>query len=263
MLWPSYLFLSGSALKLLTQPSFSLDHHPHQQAHSFLCWGRLETPKRGMNNSCISHYTYIPRDSSTIVIPEGLQITILAGFSGLRTDVRRLLGWGEWDEVQQGQVPGSALWFEAVPHMNDTVWEENSLGAALLKSNWVFWWTKSWMWAISVLLQPGRPTISWAASKEGWPGGRGRWLSLFTLLKPHLEYASKPGDPSMGGMQSCWRRSRGGLWRQSDGWNTSPMKKVWGYSGWRREGSRETSLQLSSALRELLNRRRITYYTVW
>jgi len=31
------------------------------------------------------------------------------------------------------------------------------------------------------LLEPKRPMVPWAASKEGWPAGKGRGLSLSTL----------------------------------------------------------------------------------
>lgn len=44
--------------------------------------------------------------------------------------------------------------------------------AALQRKTRGSWWTKS-----SVLLQPRKPLISWDASKEGWPAGRGRGLA--------------------------------------------------------------------------------------
>jgi len=40
-------------------------------------------------------------------------------------------------------------------------------------------------------LQPGRLTVSWAASKEGGPArqGRGLFPLYFSLTRPHLEYS--------------------------------------------------------------------------
>ena len=37
-------------------------------------------------------------------------------------------------------------------------------------------------------LQPRRPTVSWAASKEVWLAGQGRGLCPSVLMRPHLEY---------------------------------------------------------------------------
>ena len=45
--------------------------------------------------------------------------------------------------------------------------------AALWRRTWWSWWTKSWTWASSALLQPGRPTASWAAPTEEWLEGQG------------------------------------------------------------------------------------------
>lgn len=50
---------------------------------------------------------------------------------------------------------------------------------------------KHYMWAGNVHLQAKKPMESWAASKEVWPAGRGRWFIFFhsTLLKLQLEYS--------------------------------------------------------------------------
>ena len=67
------------------------------------------------------------------------------------------------------------------PSIN-TGWAENKLKAALRRRAWGCWWVKSWTWASNVCLQPRKPTVSWAASKEAWPAGRGRWFWPSALL---------------------------------------------------------------------------------
>jgi len=37
-----------------------------------------------------------------------------------------------------------------------------------------YWWMRSSTRASNVRLQPRKPTVSWAASREVWPAGRGR-----------------------------------------------------------------------------------------
>lgn len=44
-----------------------------------------------------------------------------------------------------------------------------------------------------MLLQLGRPMISWAASKGQWPAGKEKGLSLSALMKPCLEYSGGVG----------------------------------------------------------------------
>jgi len=79
-----------------------------------------------------------------------------------------------------------------------TEWGKISFIAALWRRTWESWQTRSWTWASSVRLQPGRPTITWAALKEEWPAGRGRWLSPSTRLLwgPIWRTASRPGASS-------------------------------------------------------------------
>jgi len=48
------------------------------------------------------------------------------------------------------------------------------------------------------------------------------------LVRPHLEYSSRPGAPSTGRTWSSWNKSRGGPLRWSEGWRTLPAKKGWG-----------------------------------
>ena len=55
---------------------------------------------------------------------------------------------------------------------------------------------KNWTWASSVCLHPGRPTLSWAASKEGRLGGQRRELSLSALpLWGHFWSTTSRSEP--------------------------------------------------------------------
>ena len=69
-----------------------------------------------------------------------------------------------------------------------TDWVMKGLRAALLRRTWGYRWMKNWTQANNVRLQPWKPTLSWAASKEVWPVGRVRWFCPLTLaLRPALE----------------------------------------------------------------------------
>jgi len=134
------------------------------------------------------------------------------------------------NEIQQGQVQGGAIPGMCIDQ------EKESSSAALLQRTWGCSWMKSWTWTSSVLLQPRRPTVSWAAIRERWQQREGGDSS--SLLHPHEAPlgAYRPGAPSTGGMWSCWSGSTGGSQGWSEGWSTSPMKTGWGkwaYSTWR------------------------------
>ena len=76
---------------------------------------------------------------------------------------------------------------------------------------------------------------------QDWPAGWGRWFCPSTLLSwdPTCSTTCSSGIPSTSKTWTCWSGSRGGPWKQSEGWNTSPVKKgweSWGCSASRREG---------------------------
>ena len=51
---------------------------------------------------------------------------------------------------------------------------DKRLSTALSKRTCEYWWMATWTGADSVPSQPRKPTVSWTASKEVWPAGRGR-----------------------------------------------------------------------------------------
>jgi len=131
-------------------------------------------------------------------------------------------------------------------------WEKNFSTAVLQRRIWEFQLMKSLVWVNGMCLQPRRPTVSWAAWREGWPAGRERWSSSSTMGAPICSTVSRPGVLSKRRMKSCWSGSRGGLQRWSEGWSTSRMKKGQGsctYLNWRRESAGKTSLRPSQYLK--------------
>jgi len=98
-----------------------------------------------------------------------------------------------------------------------TDWESNSLRAAVMGSG---------EWASSVFLQPKRPTVSWTASEEGWPVGRGGGLTPSALRSWGSVWSTvlRYGASRTRKTQSLWSGSRGGLQRWSEGWRTYSIK---------------------------------------
>jgi len=129
-----------------------------------------------------------------------------------------------------------------------TVWIKNCLWAALLRRTCEFWWMKSCTWASSVQLQPGRITVSCAASERG-VASRVREVvvplcSVFWGLI--WSTASRSGTINVRKMWSCCSGLGGGWQRLSEDWSNSLMKEgweSWAYSAWTRESSREISWQ--------------------
>ena len=54
--------------------------------------------------------------------------------------------------------------------------DQNNLRAFTRRRIWGYLLMKKLLWAGNIHLQPQKPTISWATSKEGWPAGWGQWL---------------------------------------------------------------------------------------
>lgn len=54
-------------------------------------------------------------------------------------------------------------------------------------------------------------TVSWTASKKGWPAGWRRWLYPFSLpfQGPFCSTTFRSGTPRRKNMWSCWKRFRG------------------------------------------------------
>ena len=95
---------------------------------------------------------------------------------------------------------------------------------------WGSWQMKSLMWASSKYLQPIKPTILWVALKEGWLEEWGKWLSPSTLSLrgPTWGTTSRSVPPGIRKTWNCWRGSRGGQGRWSEGWSIPLIKKCWG-----------------------------------
>ena len=164
----------------------------------------------------------------------------------------RLQLWA-MDHTWDLQIPSLALrrmgwWLKPSMNIGNGLWEENVTTAAVrmhgrVMNGPILYCGKA------ARSQNGR---SWSPSGERWPAGRGRWLSLSTLSScgPFWSIASRSGAPSTRRkMWSCWRGSRGGPQRWSEGRSTSPLKTSWGSwacSSWRREGWGVTSLQPSN-----------------
>ena len=114
-------------------------------------------------------------------------------------------------------------------------------------------WMARWTWANGVPLQPRKPTVSCAASKDAWSADWGRWSCPSALCWWGLIWstASRCGALCTGETWTCYSVSRGGLQKGSKGWNTSPMRtdwESWGCSAWRRLWGRpESSLSVSKA----------------
>jgi len=90
-------------------------------------------------------------------------------------------------------------------------------------------WKKTW--AKNIRLQPGSPTVCWAAAE------RERGWSLWALVRPHLEYWVQVWGPQHTEDMELLVRDQKGLQGYSEGWSSSPVKKGWGIwtcSAWRR-----------------------------
>jgi len=128
-----------------------------------------------------------------------------------------------------------------------TVRWKNSLRSVLSRKTWGSWWMKRLIWASGMCLQPWMPTISWAASKEGWPAGQKSWLShsCSSFVRPYLEHCIQvrglqrhraigmgPGDDQRVAAHLPWRETEGaGLVQPGE--KKAPGQLPW--SSWVRE----------------------------
>ena len=89
-----------------------------------------------------------------------------------------------------------------------------------------YWWMASWTWASNEPLQPRKPTISLAASKEAGPAGQGQWSCPSALCWWDLTWStvSRWGVISTGETWTWPSASRAGPLTFSKGWNTSPTR---------------------------------------
>ena len=87
--------------------------------------------------------------------------------------------WTSWGSARP--CARSCTWVGATQSIN-TGWAMKVLRAALPRRTWGYWWMKSWTWADNVHLQPRKPAIFWAVSREAWPAGQGRSFCSSTLL---------------------------------------------------------------------------------
>lgn len=140
--------------------------------------------------------------------------------------------WWHWvmgscksHEVQRGQVQGLAHGVGQPKHKYrlGKEWIENSPGDKKDLG------TRSVPWAGNVHLLPAKQALSWAASKEAWPTGQGRWFcpSVPVLWDVTWNTASSSGSSSIRRPWTCWSESKIGRQRCPEGASTSPVKVGW------------------------------------
>jgi len=97
------------------------------------------------------------------------------------------------------------------------------------------------------------PSVTWAAWKEVWSAGQGRWSCPFTLHWWDLTWStmSRCEVLSTGTMWTYWSVPRGGTPNWPERRNTYPTRTSWENWGWRRE---ETWLSIS--IRGTIRRKR-------
>ena len=109
-------------------------------------------------------------------------VDTLEGRDAIQRDLDRRGGpvWTSWSSTRTSAR--SCTWVGAIASTN-TCWADNGLRAALRRRTWGWWLTRSSTWPGGVYLEPRRPTVSWAASREVWPAGWGRWFCPSTPLR--------------------------------------------------------------------------------
>jgi len=101
------------------------------------------------------------------------------------------MGWrGEPIKIsRRSTIPSarSCTLVRAIPSTN-TGRVQHGLRTALRRRTWGCRLMTSSAWPSSGDLQPRKPTLSWAASKEARPADQGRWFFPSILLRHHPEY---------------------------------------------------------------------------
>ena len=193
---------------------------------------------------CILTKNKIPKCVGSRQRPREVQTASWLPHKRIRCTILVLRGgslWTLWSSTRPSAKP--CTWVGAIQSTN-TGWEKNGLRAVLPRRTCGCWLTGSSTQLCNVHSEPRKLTIPWAPSKAAWPAGRWRWFCPSVPLWWDATWSptSSSGALSTRRTWNCWSRSRGGPWRWSKWWNTSPVRKgweSWGYLAWRREGSRE------------------------
>jgi len=95
--------------------------------------------------------------------------------------IDRLVKWAYVNLMKPNKAKCKVL-HQGHGNLNNFRLAEKRLRTDLRRKSWQCWELRSSTWANSVCLQLWKPTVSWAASKDMWKAGQGRWLSPSTLL---------------------------------------------------------------------------------
>ena len=104
------------------------------------------------------------------------------GWDAFQRDLDKLENWAcvNLMRFSQGQVQGPAPGSGQPPHQYRL--GDNELESIPAEKHLGYWWMKSLTRASNAYSQPRRPNVSWAAWREAWPAGWGRWFCPSTLL---------------------------------------------------------------------------------